>query len=330
MPHHPIRSHLPTQRVFVGIDVGAYHLDVCILSENGGGVHAFKVQNSALGHRKIGTVLRRYDVASIVCEATGKLERPVVRNLGQKGYAIAVLNPLQIIGFRKACGIAAKTDVLDAELLARFALTMRPAPRPLPDAELLDLRELAVRRRQVVASRVAENNRSLRTDSALAKRQIAASLRLLDRQLKELDTAILERIKANPVLSARYTLLLSIPGLGPVAAMTLLAEMPELGSASDKAVAALAGIAPMNNESGTLRRRSKCKGGRKSVRCALYMAAMAARRFNKPITAFYNRLVAKGKPKLVALNACMRKLLIIANHIIAAGKPWSASLAFSP
>jgi transposase len=315
--------------VFVGIDVGAYHLDVHIHSEDAYITRTLKVPNTAVGHRQIARALRGLDVASVVCEATGKLERAIVRYLGQQGYAVAVLNPLQLIGFRKACGVAAKTDALDAELLARFAQTMRPAARPLPDEVVLDLRELVVRRQQVVASRTAESNRALRTESPLAKRQIAASLRLLDKQTAELDAAILAAIKANPSLASRYDLLLSIKGLGPVAAMTLLAEMPELGLVSDNAIAALAGLAPINNDSGTLRRRAKCTGGRKSVRCALYMAAMAAKRFNPPIALFYQRLVAKGKPKLIALTASMRKLLIIANHIISSGMPWLAPLPFS-
>ena len=327
MPQKPMPKSAQAQRIFIGIDVGAYHLDICFLSETGGVVQTLKVENTPQGHRRVSRALRCHDIVGIVCEATGKLERPIVRSLNQQGHAVAVLNPLQLIGFRKACGVAAKTDLLDAELLARFARTMRPDPRPLPDAELLELRELVVRRQQVVASRVAENNRSLRTDCALAKRQVAASLRLFDKQVAELDAAILIAIKANAVLAARYDLLLSIPGLGPVAAMTLLAEMPELGSLPDKAISALAGLAPMNNDSGLRRRRAKCKGGRKSVRCALYMAAMAAKRFNKPIAAFYNRLVSKGKPKLVALNASMRKLLLIANHILASGLPWTPAHA---
>lgn len=329
MPHEPMTKNTVPQSVFVGIDVGAYHLDICFMSAGGSALQAIKVENTPVGHRRLGKAMRRYTVLGVTCEATGKLERTVVRSLGQQGYAVAVLNPLQLIGFRKACGIAAKTDRLDAELLARFALTMRPAARPLPDDALLELRELAVRRRQVVAARVAEGNRALRTDSALAKRQIKASLRLIDKHVAELDRAILTAIKTAPALAYKYELLLSIPGLGPVAAMTLLAEMPELGSLPDKAVSALAGLAPMNNDSGTLRRRAKCRGGRKSVRCVLYMAAMAARRFNPPIAVFYNRLVANGKPKLVALNAAMRKLLIVANHILASASPWTPSLAFS-
>lgn len=329
MPHNPMPKYTTPQSVFVGIDVGAYALDVCVLPENGDKPLVFQVSNAPEGHRRIGRALRGLSVIRIACEATGKLERPVVRLLSQQGFTVAILNPIHVIGFRKACGKTAKTDALDAVLLARFAQTMRPEARPLPAEEILDLRELVMRRQQVITLRTAESNRRLRTESALAKRHIAATLRLLDKQLAELDFALAANVKSHPTLLSRYDLLVSIKGLGPIAAMTLLAEMPELGSIPDKAITALAGLAPMNNESGLRKRRAKCRGGRKSVRCALYMAAMAAKRFNKPIAFFYNRLVAKGKPKLVALNASMRKLLIVANHILASGKPWVSPPSFS-
>jgi len=309
-------------RTYVGIDVGASWLDVCIRPENGAEDHSFRVANDPSGCKKIGRALKKVTVACVVCEATGKLERLIVRCLGQQGLPVAVLNPAQSVNFRKACGKIAKTDKLDAALLARFGQVMQPVSRPLPDEQVLALRELVVRRRQLVTSHTAESNRSLRTESLLAKRQIMVLLRLLDRQIKELDKALQAQIAAFPEFRAKVDLLLSIPGIGPVVALTLVAELPELGAIQDGALSALVGLAPMNNDSGQRLRRAKCKGGRKSVRTVLYLAAMAARRFNKPIAAFYERLVARGKPKLVALNAAMRKLLLIANHIMASGKPW--------
>jgi len=313
-------------KAYVGIDIGAYRLDVCFRPEDGSPGYFFSVSNDTCGFKKIRRLLTKLSVACIVCEATGKLERPLIRYLGQQGFCVAVLNPVQSVNFRKVCGKLAKTDRLDAALLARFGQVMQPTAKPLPDEHVLTLRDLVVRRRQTVGMRTAESNRSLRTDSPLAKKFIAENLRRFDRQIEKLDKNIKDYAAACPALQAKIDLLRSIPGIGPVAALTLVAEMPELGSVSDAALAALAGLAPMNNDSGLLNRRAKCKGGRKAVRSTLYLAAMAARRFNKPVALFYERLVAKGKPKLVALNAAMRKLLIIANHILASGQPWKNPL----
>lgn len=315
-------------RYFVGVDVGAVYLDVCLREEglfSGGAVERFP--NSPVGRNRLSRWLKKVDVAAVTCEATGKLERPLVRSLVQQGYVVHVLNPAQLVGFRKARGKIAKTDALDAELLSLFAEVMRPEARPLPDEGVLKLRDIVVRRRQLVADRVAEQNRAYRTDGSLLVRQINAHLRLLDRQVDALDVALKELLVAQPELQRKFDLLCTIPGIGKVAALTLVAEMPELGALSDKAVAALSGLAPMSNDSGIRFGRARLRGGRKAVRSALYMATMAARRCNIPIKVFYERLVSSGKPKLVALCAAMRKLLIIANHILASGLPWRVSPA---
>lgn len=330
--HHTPSARSPQQvaskpkepvRYYVGIDVGATHLDVHIRPEKilSGGL-AERFENTPQGRKRVARRLKHLTIASVTCEATGKLERPIVRSLAAQGYVVHVLNPAQLVGFRKARGKVAKTDALDAELLSLFAEVMRPEARPLPDDSVLELRDLVVRRRQLVAARTAEQNRTYRTEAGLAARQMLVHIRLLERQIEALDSALKACVEACPVFQKKFALLISIPGVGPVAALTLLAEMPELGTLHDKAIAALCGLAPMNSDSGKRSGHARLRGRRKAVRAALYMAAMSARRYNDTIRAFYERLITHGKAKLVALCAAMRKLLIIANHILASGLPW--------
>lgn len=324
----PSSQKVQQSRFFVGIDVGATYLDVCIREEgqlNSGTILRFT--NSPQGHKKIAQKLKALPIACVACEATGKLERPIVRLLTAQGYVVHILNPSQLAGFRKAKGKLAKTDALDAQLLSLFPEVICPEVRALPNDSLLELREIVVRRRQLVAIRTAEKNRSYRLESKLVEKQVQKHLRILDADIKALDDALTVLIKQQTQLKEKFYLLCSIPGLGPVSALTLLAEMPELGLIPDKAVAALSGLAPMNNDSGQRVGRARLRGGRKSVRTVLYMAVMSAFRFNPVIKAFYQKLIKVGKPKLVALCACMRKILVIANHIMASNQPWQTTKA---
>jgi transposase len=329
MPHKNTSS-VPTaqqkiepQRSYVGIDVGAAFLDVCVRPE---GLFSdgklYRYANTSAGHRQISRKLKTLTVVSVTCEATGKLERLIARTLSAQGYVVHVLNPAQLVGFRKAKGKVAKTDSLDAELLSLFAEVMQPECRPFPDEQTLALRELSVRRRQLIALRTAEQNRTYRVEDAFVAKQVKSHIRLIARQIAAVDDRLKGLLSENAALQTRFNLLATIPGIGPVVAMTLILELPELGSLSDKAITSLSGLAPMNKDSGKYEGRRKIRGGRKAVRAALYMAAMSARRFNCVIKAFYERLIFRGKPKLSALCASMRKLIIIANHILASNRPW--------
>ena len=256
-------------------------------------------------------------------EATGGRQLPVAAALATAGLAVAVVNPRQVRDFARAIGQLAKTDALDAQLLARFAEVVQPTPRPLPDAQAQELSALLARRRQLVGMRTAERNR-LDTALPAVRPRIQAHIAWLDDELAALDHDLRDAVQASPLWRERENLLRSVPGVGPTTALTLLAEVPELGHLDRKAIAALVGVAPLACESGTLRGRRVVWGGRARVRAALYMAALVATRHNPTIRAFYQRLCAAGKPKKVALTACMHKLLLILNAILRHHTPWCA------
>jgi transposase len=239
---------------------------------------------------------------------------------------VAVVNPRQVRDFARAVGQLAKTDVLDAQVLAHFAEAIHPTPRPLPEAQAQELAALLARRRQLIQMHTAERQR---LDTALPRvqTQIQRHLAWLEAELADLDHTLSERVQASPVWREREQLLRSVPGIGPTTALTLLAELPELGRLDRKAIAALVGVAPLSCESGTWRGRRIVWGGRARVRTALYMAALVASRYNPTIATFYQRLCTAGKPKKVALTACMHKLLIILNAIVRQGIPWSVQIA---
>ena len=240
-----------------------------------------------------------------------------------------MVNPRQVRDFARATGRLAKTDRIDAGILARFAEAIRPAPKPLPDKEMRALQGILARRRQLVGMLTAENNRLHSATKPVAKR-IAAHIRWLEKELSRTDRDLDTAIKSSPTLSENEALLRSGPGVGPVLARTLLAEVPELGTLTHKRLAALVGVAPLNRDSGTLRGRRSVWGGRAEVRAALYMGALVAARRNPVVKEFYERLLAAGKPKKVALVACMRKLLSILNAVLKHRTPWRSPRYLSP
>jgi transposase len=262
----------------------------------------------------------------IVLEATGGIERPVVRALVAAELPVTVANPRQVRDFAKATGQLAKTDALDAQILARFAEAVRPGLRPLPDDMTAALRALITRRRQLIDMLTAEKNRLSRAPRQVQTR-IEAHIRWLQAELERADEDLDQTIGQSPIWREQDNLLKSVPGIGPVVTRTMLGELPELGSLNRKQIAALVGVAPLNWDSGLLRGRRVIWGGRAHVRTALYMAALAASRHNPVIRDFYKRLRATGKKPNVALVACMRKLLVILNAMLRHRVPWHPVVA---
>lgn len=304
---------------FAGVDVSKDHLD---LHARPSGV-AERFANDPDGVAALVARLSPLAPALVVFEATGGMEYPAAAALAAAGVPVAVVNPTQARRFAQATGKLAKTDALDAAALAHFAEAVRPDPRPLPDAAARALRELLDRRRQLIGMRTAETNRLGAVASDRVRRNIRAHLRWLDRELGGLDADLAAAVEASPAWRANDDLLRSIPGVGPAVSRTLLAELPELGTLSREEVAALAGVAPMNRDSGRWAGRRFTAGGRAGVRAALYMAALSARRFNPALKGFADRLAGKGKAAKVVLVAVARKLLVIANAVLRDQRPWN-------
>lgn len=309
---------------FVGIDVSKTQLDMALRPS--GAPRSFP--NDETGIKALVAQLCVVKPGLIVLEATGGVERAVVRALVAAELPVTVANPRQVRDFAKATGQLAKTDVLDAQILARFAEAVRPVVRPLPDEMTLELRALITRRRQITAMLTAEKNRLSRAPQRVRKR-IAAHIRWLQAELERANEDLDHTIRQRPIWREQEDLLTSVPGIGPVVSRTLLAGLPELGSLNRKQIAALVGVAPLNWDSGTLRGRRAIWGGRAHVRTALYMAALTASRRNPVIRQFYRRLRAAGKAPNVALVACMRKLLVILNAILRHRVPWRPVVAES-
>lgn len=307
---------------FVGIDVAKATLDLA--SRPDGTVLC--VPNDETGIAQLVTQLSQTGPTLIVLEATGGREAPVAAALATAGLAVAIVNPRQVRDFAKATGQLAKTDALDARVLAHFAEVVRPVPRALPDADAQALSALLARRRQVLAMLVAEQQRWETTVPALRPR-VEAHIAWLRQERDELDAALRQQIRQSPLWREADALLQSVPGVGPVLATTLIAELPELGHLDRKQIAALVGVAPLNCESGTWRGRRIIWGGRGQVRAALWMATLVAVQHNPVIRAFYDRLLAARKPKKLALTACMRKLLTILNALLRHRTPWQPALA---
>jgi transposase len=307
---------------YVGIDVAKARLDVAVRPSGQQWVSA----TDAASLEELVRRLQEVQPELIVLEATGSREGPTVAALAAAGLPVAVVNPRQVRDFARAIGQLAKTDVLDAQVLAHFAQVIHPTPRPLPDTQAQELAGLLARRRQLIQMQTAERQR---LDTALpgVRSQIERHLTWLEAELADLDQTLRDQVQASPVWRERENLLRSVPGIGPTTALTLLAELPELGQLGRKAIAALVGVAPLSCESGTWRGRRIVWGGRARVRTALYMAALVATRHNPLIAAFYRRLCLAGKPKKVALIACMHKLLTILNAIVRQGIPWSVQTA---
>lgn len=311
------------QDVAVGIDVAKAALDVAV-RPSGEERH---LANAPAGIAEIVQWLHALHPQVIVVEATGGYETALVAELGNAGLPVAVVNPRQVRDFARATGRLAKTDRLDAQVLAHFGQVIRPTPRPLPDEAAQALAALVERRRQLVAMRTAEGNRLAATPVAAVQVRIQAHLAWLERELRELDGELRERLRASPLWREQDDLLQSVPGIGPTISLTLLASLPELGRLSHGQLAALVGVAPLNRDSGTVRGRRATWGGRSAVRAALYMGTLRATRCNPRIQAFYHRLLAAGKAKKVALVACMRKLLCMLNAMVRHHVPWQAQAA---
>jgi len=307
---------------FVGIDVSKARLDMTVRPS--GATESFPNEES--GIKTLVERLRVVKPALVVLEATGGIERSLVRALVAAELPVTVANPRQVRDFAKATGQLAKTDVLDAHILARFAEAVRPVLRPLPDDMTLELRALIARRRQIIEMLTAEKNRLSRAHQRTQKR-IAAHIRWLQAELERADEDLDQTIRQSPIWREQEDLLKSVPGIGPVVSRTMLAELPELGNLSRKQIAALVGVAPLNWDSGLMRGRRVIWGGRAHVRTVLYMAALAASRRNPVIRDFYRRLRAAGKKPNVALVACMRKLLVILNAILKHRVPWRSAIA---
>ncbi len=304
----------------VGIDVAKGRLDVAARPSG----ERWSSTNDANGVAALVTRLHELQPALVVLEATGGYERPVVAALTAAGLAVAVVNPRQGRDFAKATGKLAKTDALDAHALAHFAEAVQPSPRPTPTEGAQVLAAILARRQQLVAMRTAEQNR-LHTAAAAVRERIAVHIAWLEDELATIDAELARAVQDDPTWQESAALLRSVPGVGPVLATTLLAELPELGALTRHEVAALAGVAPLNRDSGTRRGKRAVWGGRAQLRAALYMGTLAAARFNPAIKAFYDRLCAAGKPKKVALVACMRKLLTILNAMLARRARWQPS-----
>ena len=316
-------------RVVVGVDLAKATLDVQVRPTDA----QWRAANDDDGIRDLVAQLRAFVPAQIVIEATGGYELAVVGALAAAGLPVVVVNPRAVRDFARATGQLAKTDQLDAGILARFAEQVRPAIRPLADAEHQELEALLTRRRQLIEMLTAEKNRLQQVfvvRGARVKKSLTAHLASLTRALGRADTALAELVPQSPIGRARDEMLQSTPGVGPVLSFTLLAALPELGTLDRKAIAALVGVAPLNRDSGIFRGKRMIHGGRAPVRTALYMGALVATRHNPVIRAFYQRLLAAGKPKKVALTACMRKLLIILNAMLRQQAAWSATRAMEP
>lgn len=311
-------EQLPASSRFVGIDVSKDRLDVHVRPSG----RAFAVMRNDKGLALLIGDLRDLAPDLIVLEATGGFEITVAAALAAAGLPLAVVNPRQIRDFARATGRLAKTDALDAEVIALFAERIRPEPRPIADADSQALGELVARRRQVVEMIGMESNRLRQARTPHVQRNISATLKTLQAQLAELDHEINETVRGSPVWRATDDLLTSVPGVGDVTARTLIADLPELGQLDRRRIAALVGLAPVNRDSGQMRGRRAIAGGRTVVRNVLYMATLVAVRWNTVIKQHYKSLVERGRPKKVALVACMRRLLGILNAIIRTKTSW--------
>lgn len=304
--------------VYVGIDVSKDHLDVAWSNH----ASVVRVPNTPQGHRRLVDRMAGEKIHGIIIEATGGYQRVIVAELAAAGLPVIVVNPCQVRNFARATGRLAKTDAIDAKVLAQFGEALRPMARPLPDEKTLVFREKLARRRQLVDMRTAEMNRLAQALSTEVRRNIEAVLAFLKQQLDELERDLDETIRTCPMWQVKEDLLRSVPGVGPQTARTLVAELPELGRCSRQQIAMLVGVAPLNRDSGHFRGRRTTWGGRATVRKALYMATLTAIRRNPIIRHHYQHLQTAGKQKKVALVACMRKLLCMLNAMLRDQKSW--------
>jgi transposase len=304
--------------VFIGIDVAKAEVEI----KESISANTYSERNNQAGIRKIVRRMLAIHATLVVMEASGGIEKSLARALTDAGIPVAVINPRQMRDFARSTGRLAKTDSIDAEIIALYAERIRPEPRGIPDADTEMLDALLTRRQQLIQAMTAEKNRLKQPASQVIHRSVRSVIRLLEKEIEHLTQAIKTFLVSCPALREKAELLQSVSGVGPVLAQTLMAAVPELGKVSRKQIAALVGVAPINRDSGTMRGRRTTWGGRSQVRSILYMATMSAIRRNPQIRAFYRRLTESGKKKMVALVACMRKLLVILNAILKHGTPW--------
>lgn len=316
-----ISEGLESGKMYIGIDVSKKRLDVATWPKT----NASKFANDANGVAALVNYVSALEEPAVVMEATGGLQMLAASELAAAEIPVAVVNPRQVHQFALALGLLAKTDGIDAVTLARFGDALKPESRPLASEETQQLHALVARRKQLGNMLVAEKNR-LGSSAKVAHPSIKSHIEWLEKQLDELNTLSGTLIEDNVEFRANDIILRSMPGIGPVVARTLLAELPELGKLNRKEIAALVGVAPFNRDSGESRGRRRIWGGRASVRSALYMSALVAARHNPSSKQFYERLVNAGKPKKVALTALMRKILVSINAMIRAQKCWDPSL----
>ena len=313
-------------QVFVGIDVSKARLDVALRPSN----ESFSVANNLRGIVALVKRLKNLRVSRVVLEASGGYEIVTASQLAAAGLPVAVVNPRQVRDFARATGRLAKTDAIDAKVLARFAELIQPQARQLRDGQSRELMALVARRRQLVEMLTAEGNRRGRAPDCL-RHAIATHVRWLRKQLAELDAALELAVRNSPLWCEKARLLRTVPAVGSVTVTTLLAHLPELGTLTRRQIAALVGVAPFNRDSGKMRGTRAIWGGRAQVRAVLYMCTLGATRRNPVLRAFYTRLLAAGKKPKVALTACMRKLLVVLNAMLRHQTPWNPEpAAISP
>ena len=307
---------------WIGIDVSKAVLDVHVLPSG----EAWSAANDSAGIARLVKRLGRMKDALVVMEATGGYQHEAAVELSSAGAAVAVVNPRQVRDFAKATGRLAKTDGIDAEILALFGERIGPQTRFVSDTELELLSAFTTRRRQLIEMLTAEKNRQSAAHAPAVRRELEAHIRWLEKRLKDTDQKLDRAIRKSPLWTAKDELLQSVPGVGPVLSRTLIAQVPELGKLNRKQIAALIGVAPYSRDSGTMRGKRTVWGGRAAVRSALYMAALVGVRFNPVLRDMYQRLLSAGKLRKVALVACMRKLLVILNAMVRTGSQWQNSI----
>jgi transposase len=308
----------PSIPVYVGIDVSKDHLDVYVDPTG----QALRVPNTSEGLAQLIGQLQSLPVSRIALESTGGYERLATGELLQAGLPVAVLNPRQVRDFARSKNYLAKTDQLDAKVLAEYARVQQPALRQKTPENRQLMQDLLARRRQLVGMRTMEKNRLQQVQAKLARQQIQVLLKLLEKQIKQLEKELDSQIQSDDQLSHKAALLRSIPGIGPTISKMLVASLPELGQLNRRQIATLVGVAPLNRDSGQMRGKRAIWGGRPQVRCALYMAALVARKRNPWIQVFADRLQAAGKAPKLILTACIRKLVILANAMLKNDQPW--------
>jgi len=304
---------------YVGIDVSKDSFDVCVLPEK----KFFKLKQDVSGRRELVSHLPSPGDCLIAVEATGGYERLLVAELVDAGHHVAVVNPRQVRNFAKGVGILAKTDRIDASVLARFAHDVQPRCLGQTTEKQGQLEQLVVRRRQLVGLRTAEKNRMETVTAKPVRKSLQQTIDHLNKQIQRIDKEILALVESHDEWRDKTNLIQSVPGIGPVAGASLVAELPELGQLNRQQIASLVGVAPMNRDSGRFRGQRAISGGRTSLRNVLYMAALTARRYNPVIRAFADRLAAHGKKAKVILTACMRKLLVILNTMVKNNTQWN-------